>query len=763
MRAVWKKAKPKRRRGVAAASAAVLAIGTALVVVPKMSAAVVTGSPSGFQSNDGNMTVDGGTSFSDWNCFNSADFTGHAGLETTPSCNSALKATNAVAIHPDGNNGANGEVTWTSGQKMDANCPSLTNNGNVPNKDDFTDLASYNETQSASPYNSFLYGAEIRKVANGNSSGNVELNQSAGTPGCPITRTGGDWLLAFDFTGGGTSLQFHALAWITTTTGPGSQFGGNSGTCYIGHDTPPCWGAHAITSGSPAPGGGTIAVAGCAPPSTGNDVEGCANQTMIPGNQNGISGQALATEQFAEFGVNLTKVLNVCTPFKQEVWESRSSGSSFTSNPEDIEIEAHDIQECGSITVVKHTSPRGQDQSFPFTTSLNLTPNSFSLNDSGNTTGDNTANTQTYGNVPPGTYTITEGANPAGFSFHSVSCLNNGSPASPGISGKVVTITLTPHDNYVCTYVNDAYGTIKVIKHTDPRGLNQSFSFTSDVPVTANASTGTASAFSLNDSGNKTGDNSANTETITQVPVGSYQVTEGSEPTGWTLESLVCTATDAGSSGTQDGTTPAQADITVDAGGTVTCTYKNLQPTGAINITKVSSKSSLTVLADATFEICTNPPQAPPSNPTGTPSYGSWNPCSAPSGVTNPLPATGSNGVTCVSGLPWSGSGRSYYVKELAPAPTGYALDPDTVTVNVNADGTCSSGAITANVPDTPLTDLTITASSEVSGGTDSTISCVDATPTDIGNSPQGPAGSATVSATGLMPGTYTCTVNVDP
>lgn len=88
------------------------------------------------------------------------------------------------------------------GRKLDATCPTLTNNGNVPNKDDFTGLASYNELDSANPPNTFLYGAEIRATANGNSSGNVELNQSAGTASCPIERMAGDRLLAFDFTGG---------------------------------------------------------------------------------------------------------------------------------------------------------------------------------------------------------------------------------------------------------------------------------------------------------------------------------------------------------------------------------------------------------------------------------------------------------------------------------------------------------------------------------------------------------------------------------
>jgi len=168
--------------------------------------AVVSGSPSGFESSDGNMTVEG-TSAADWNCFANGVAPGFAasGINTgTGTCSTALVPGNAVALHPDANNPANGEVTWKAGQKLDAPCPVLLSNGSVPNKDDFTGIASYNEQDSATPPNTFLYGAEIRDVANGNSSGNVELNQSAGTSACPINRTAGDRLLAFDFTVGGT-------------------------------------------------------------------------------------------------------------------------------------------------------------------------------------------------------------------------------------------------------------------------------------------------------------------------------------------------------------------------------------------------------------------------------------------------------------------------------------------------------------------------------------------------------------------------------
>jgi hypothetical protein len=47
--------------------------------------------------------------------------------------------------------------------------------------------------------------------------------------------------------------------------------------------------------------------------------------------------------------------LSGCGAFAQQVWESRTSGSSFTSNPEDIEIQSHKVASCATTTV---TTPK---------------------------------------------------------------------------------------------------------------------------------------------------------------------------------------------------------------------------------------------------------------------------------------------------------------------------------------------------------------------------------------------------------------------
>ena len=58
----------------------------------------------------------------------------------------------------------------------------------------------------------------------------------------------------------------------------------------------------------------------------------------------------------------------------------------------------------------------------------------------------------------------------------------------------------------------------------------------------------------------------------TQVQPGNYSVTESTIPAGWTLKSLVCTATDSGTSYSISGAT---VNITMAPDGVVDCTYTN--------------------------------------------------------------------------------------------------------------------------------------------------------------------------------------------
>jgi hypothetical protein len=117
---------------------------------------------------------------------------------------------------------------------------------------------------------------------------------------------------------------------------------------------------------------------------------------------------------------------------------------------------------------------------------------------------------------------------------------------------------------------------------------------------------------------------------------------------------------------------------------------------------------------------------------------------------------TDANGQACFDGLQFG----DYTVHEAVPA--GYSVDGNDKSVTVNNTATCADNPYvgeTVSFHNTPLTDLSITVNSQVDGGTASTVACT----------PDGPSGSTgangdgTFSDTNLAPGTYTCTVVIDP
>jgi hypothetical protein len=494
-------------------------------------AGAVSGSPSGFESGDGDMvltSLDG--SHTDWNCFVGSDNF----QPGTPNPNCKVKT---GASHVTGD--ASGEVQWVPGQKFDILCPAL-NNGNNPPKDEFTDLTEFDEV--AGNGDLFFYGSAIRSTANGNTSGDVEFNQKAGdgvtTAGC---RTAGDRLVAYDFLNGGTTLSFHVLTYIDAAH---PNLGGNNGTCFVKTNPMPCWGATVITVAS-------------------NLFDGQANQSPITAANNGISGTALAAQQWSEFGVNLTQALgassnNPLPCFPQQVWESRSSGSSFVSNPQDIEF-LH-VSTCGSITIIKHTDPRNLNQNFSYSASGgNISPTSFKLNDQ-------SALTISAISTGTTTSTITTATNNGFAVGDTVGVTISGSNSTPKVDGPY-TATIT--------------------------GAN-TFTIPLAAPVTTAGTAGSATT---------------NTELYPQLSAGSYTVNEGAEPPGFSPESLTC----IDSGGNSTSTSGVTASIAVAANGSTVCTYVNHQNLASMK-TQVSSTSVFPGNAvHDTATVTGNNPSATPS------------------------------------------------------------------------------------------------------------------------------------------------------
>ena len=97
---------------------------------------------------------------------------------------------------------------------------------------------------------------------------------------------------------------------------------------------------------------------------------------------------------------------------------------------------------CSTITIHKVT--QNGDATFDYTTTGGLSPATFQLSNGG---------TRTYDQVPPGSYTVTEGALPAGWTFVSLVCTTTGADTAT-VTGTTVTITAVNAETTDCTYTN---------------------------------------------------------------------------------------------------------------------------------------------------------------------------------------------------------------------------------------------------------------------------------------------------------------------
>ena len=223
----------------------------------------------------------------------------------------------------------------------------------------------------------------------------------------------------------------------------------------------------------------------------------------------------------------------------------------------------------GTITINKDAVPNSaQDFQFNTTGGGNL-PASFFLDDDADGT---LPSSRTFNNLTPGTFTVTEAADPAGWQFGSLSCTSTGAGTSTSTASKTATITLAGGGVATCTYVNNGTGSITVTKDAVPNDA-QDFQFN-----TTGGSTVPASFF-LDDDADGT---LPNTRTFTTVAAGTYTVTEAADPTGWQFGSLSCTNSGGA---TSTSTAGKVATITLAPGGSASCTYTNNKQ-GSITITK---------------------------------------------------------------------------------------------------------------------------------------------------------------------------------
>lgn len=212
--------------------------------------------------------------------------------------------------------------------------------------------------------------------------------------------------------------------------------------------------------------------------------------------------------------------------------------------------------------------------------------------------------------------------------------------------------------------------------------------------------------------------------TINNVPFGQYWIVETTTPAGYD--------------------TAADQHASVSAATpTVKLTFVDVRQLGAIQVTKTAkhkgTDTSTRNLA-ATFTVKQG------SDTIGT------------------ITTNGTSGIGCMGNLPLG----SYTVTETS-GPSEYQKDPDTETASVSK-GTCASGAANVTFENVPLTDITVSAQSQVGSSTAATsddataskISCTNQTATPPDGTPND-FDDTSETVVDLAPGTYTCTVVVDP
>jgi len=246
-------------------------------------------------------------------------------------------------------------------------------------------------------------------------------------------------------------------------------------------------------------------------------------------------------------------------------WDLTSATCDQGETPASLDVEPGETVTCtftntkrGTIIVEKQTSPDGAEGEFDFS------------GDAEGTIGDN--GTIVVSNLQPGTYTSTEADPTPDFDLTSIICDDTNS--SGDLGARTATFELDPGETVTCTFTNVQRGTITIIKDAQPNDA-QDFGYDVsgfDGPI----------HFELDDDANGT---LLNMQSFENVPPGDYSVTEGAV-VGWDLTDLDCVVI-GGSSAQIDGAT---ANLTMAAGGSITCTYVNSRP--SISIVKTAGDAA---------------------------------------------------------------------------------------------------------------------------------------------------------------------------
>lgn len=119
---------------------------------------------------------------------------------------------------------------------------------------------------------------------------------------------------------------------------------------------------------------------------------------------------------------------------------------------------------------------------------------------------------------------------------------------------------------------------------------------------------------------------------------------------------------------------------------------------------------------------------------------------------------TDADGVVCFDGLTFG----TYTVKEMVPSATCRMTTNRASTSTTPPRVTTTPSVETVSFHNTPLTDVDFDVAAQDPGATKSTINCVDESDESVGSSGDA-EDPASLSVEDLEPGTYTCTIFIDP
>jgi hypothetical protein len=226
----------------------------------------------------------------------------------------------------------------------------------------------------------------------------------------------------------------------------------------------------------------------------------------------------------------------------------------------------------------------------------------------------------------------------------------------------------------------------------------------------------------------------------------STTVTETAAPPGYNVDptSQTITVTSSDSCATRLAANPIVADnagtpfVDIPQLGAIviTKTGKDKSCTGAGTPTASCAGASSRFLGGAVFQVKSGSTVVATSDPTDS-----------------------TTGQICIDNV-----APGTYTLHESTAPTGYSAGADQTGVVISGNTTCDSSPTTASVDDKPLTTITVSTTPKVTGSTTSTVQCVNSTSGGGGTDTGETSAVATPHTTiDLVPGTYTCTVVIDP